>query len=139
MPVGDVLITRNSSRMLESIVWMLALGSMITWSALPLARALAATWSLKPISRPAVDEGGTHIRLELQRTVQKHYLDYGVYLPLEDIVFKDHVINGNPDLDGIIKKICGNAPVAVWVPLLLRLPYIGERSFEWCWKPSLTN
>ena len=79
------------------------------------------------------------MHLEIQREVQKHYLSNGVYIPLEDIFFVEEIKQTNPDLTSAIVKSCGNATMAIWVPLLVRLPYIGERSFEWCWKPSLIN
>lgn len=122
---------------LETLSWILAAAAAVTWSALPAAKAAVATLALKGVPKDSVLQGTENVRLELQRNLQKHFLDYGVYVPLEDIMFTEHVSQTNADLETVIKKVCGDAPLAIWVPLQFKVPLIGERSVEWCWKPSL--
>lgn len=124
---------------LEGALWILALLVMFVWSAWPALKAVTATFSIKPVSKQVVVEGVESARLEIQRNVQKQFLDYGVYIPLEDIMFTGHFVQTNADFEPVVKRICGEAPLVVWVPLQFRLPLVGERSVEWCWKPSLKN
>jgi hypothetical protein len=123
----------------EGLSWAVAAGVILTWSAFPAWRAVVATFTLKPVSRESIVQGSENVRLEIQRSLQKHFLDYGIYVPLEDIVFTQYVSQTNADLESIVKKVCGSAPLVMWVPLQFKLPLIGERSVEWCWKPSLKN
>ncbi|MCX6115959.1 MAG: hypothetical protein NT027_00305, partial [Proteobacteria bacterium] len=81
--------------------------------------------------------GSDRVHLEIQRDIQKHSLRYGVYLPLEDIFFTKDFAKVDSEIKKTMVKLCGEVPLAIWVPLLVRFPYFGERSAEWCWSPSL--
>ena len=69
--------------------------------------------------------------ITLQRQIQAHYLSYGVYIPLDDIVIGAHEINSQA-LQKLIEGVCGFNSTAVWVPVALHFPIIGEKVFEWC-------
>ncbi len=124
---------------IESRLWIVSVLGIFLWSVWPAATAAVATISLKSITRQVIEAGTDRARLELQREIQKHFLTYGVYIPLDDIFFKSEIKQANSDLTIAMVRSCGETPIAIWVPLLIRLPYVGERSFEWCWKPSLIN
>jgi hypothetical protein len=124
---------------LEPTFWILAILACLLWSFWPVLKSAVAAFSLDPVSRSSVNSESQGVHLELQRSIQKHFLNYHVYVPLEDVVFVDQFVRSNPELEPILKKVCGNAPIVIWIPLQFRLPVFGERSAEWCWKPSLKN
>lgn len=123
----------------EGLSWCLAILSIALWSSWPAVKALSAALELKKISKQSVIQGSDSVKLEIQRNLQKHFLEFGVYVPLEDIMFTERVTEANPELEATVNRVCGNAPLVVWIPLQFRLPLVGERSLEWCWKPSLKS
>lgn len=66
-----------------------------------------------------------------QRQIQAHYLSYGVYIPLDDIVIGAHVSNTQPLMKSI-EGVCGPGVTAIWVPVAVHFPIFGEKVFEWC-------
>jgi hypothetical protein len=66
-----------------------------------------------------------------QRQIQAHYLSYGVYIPLDDIVIGAHVSNTQPLMKSI-EGVCGPGVTAIWVPVPFHFPIFGEKVFEWC-------
>lgn len=109
----------------------------ISWSMWPTLCAGYAAATLKGVDADIVRYGNEVVQLELQRSVQKHFLDYGIYLPLEDIMFTQRLLAANKDLENGIRRACGDGPFALWIPVVVKIPLIGERSSEWCWKPTL--
>ena len=69
--------------------------------------------------------------LSRQRQIQSHYLSYGVYIPLDDIVIGAHVSNTQPLMKSI-EGVCGPGSTAIWVPVPFHFPIFGEKVFEWC-------
>ena len=128
---------RSESWSIALISWLLALAVIVTWSGAPSIMALVATSQLEPIHRNPALDGDDQAILGLRRQIQKHYLNYGVYLPLEDIMLRDQVLKLNASLDNALHRYCSDAVLGIWVPLKFRLPIIGERVVEWCWKPVL--
>ena len=39
------------------------------------------------------------------------------------------------DLGMLMQKACGRGRLYVWIPLKWRIPVLGEKVLEWCWKP----
>lgn len=107
------------------------------WSLWPALRSTVAALSLPHVDPDIVTKGSESVQLELQRSVQKHFLTYGVYLPLEDIMFSARLLESNKELEPALRRACGDSKFAVWLPLIVRFPLIGERSTEWCWKVTL--
>ncbi|MBC7533845.1 MAG: hypothetical protein H7318_19940 [Oligoflexus sp.] len=66
-----------------------------------------------------------------QRQIQAHYLSYGVYIPLDDIVIGAHISNTQPLMKSI-EGVCGPGATAIWVPVAFHFPIFGEKVFEWC-------
>ena len=124
---------------LEAASWIAVIIFCLGWTFWPTSRAVVAAFAMTPISRQPLVTGAESVRLEVQRAIQKHFLNFGVYIPLEDIVFLERLTQTNQSLEGILKKVCGSDPIAIWLPLKFRLPLVGERSMEWCWRPSLAN
>jgi len=112
----------------------------IVWTVLPSLKSwVAATiFEQQTISASAWE---THTDFhELKRSIQRHFLNYDVYVPLEDM------IQGLPpqgsaakasELSLLMQKACGQATLYVWIPIRFRIPLIGDRVTEWCWKPPI--
>lgn len=69
--------------------------------------------------------------LDRQRQIQAHYLSYGVYIPLDDIVIGAQDTRSQPLLASI-EGVCGPGSTAIWVPVAFHFPILGEKVFEWC-------
>jgi len=66
-----------------------------------------------------------------QRFIQRHFLGYGVYIPLEDIVIRGKT-SVEPTIVPLMEQSCGEGQAYVWVPLRFQLPVVGEKVLEWC-------
>ena len=73
----------------------------------------------------------------IKRLIQRHFLDYSVYIPVEDIVIIASEKKEGNRLESLMTKACGHGSLFVWIPLKISLPFYGEKVHEWCWKPSL--
>lgn len=116
---------------------VLALLVLLIWSFWPSLRAISAALMFAGANPAVVVDGSEQMQLELQRDVQKHFLIYGVYIPLEDIMFTKRLTEKNKDLESVLRQTCGNSRFALWLPLIVRIPLVGERSSEWCWSIAL--
>lgn len=67
--------------------------------------------------------------LDIKRTIQAHYLSYGVYIPLDDIVMN---AQEKQPLRDLLESACKPGRATVWVPLKFHVPLAGEKVFEWC-------
>jgi hypothetical protein len=67
--------------------------------------------------------------LDIKRTIQSHYLSYGVYIPLDDIVLN---AQEKQPLRDLLESACKPGRATVWVPLKFHVPLAGEKVFEWC-------
>ncbi len=71
------------------------------------------------------------LALEAQRSIQRHFLSFGVYIPLEDIVIRGKNLEVQT-LVPLLEQACGEGQAFVWVPLRFQLPVVGEKVLEWC-------
>jgi hypothetical protein len=71
------------------------------------------------------------LALDGQRFIQRHFLSYGVYIPLEDIVIRG-MRSVEPTIVPLMEQSCGEGRAYVWVPLRFQLPAVGEKVLEWC-------
>ena len=69
--------------------------------------------------------------IESQRAIQQHYLSYGVYIPIDDIVVNARQ-HPNESVISMLQSACGKGIIYIWVPLPMRFPLLGEKVFEWC-------
>jgi len=109
-----------------------------TWSVLPALNSIYASLLIKlpNMSKETWDEPGS--AEQLRRKMQIHFLDHNIYVPMEDIVIN----NNTPDIEVkrlhlLMDKSCGRANVYVWLPLKFRIPFMGNKLVEWCWKPTV--
>ena len=75
--------------------------------------------------------------LSLERQIQRHFLAYNIYIPIEDIVTLPSTNGSQNEVASLImQKACGRGRLFVWIPFKFRLPVTGEKVIEWCWKPQ---
>jgi len=97
-------------------------------------RAISATFTLSwPIISQHVDDD---YFLEARRNIQAHYRQFGVHLPIEDIVILGDDKDLQDQLTFLMRKACGQGNIFIWVPLKFNLPILGTRIVEWCWKTT---
>ncbi len=112
------------------------LAAAVTWTIEPSFRTLLATltYDSEPLSEDVYDNYEQN--LNLKRQIQKHFLNFKIYIPLEDIV----TIGPNSKekmMQDIMARSCGKANIYVWTPLGFRLPFLGQKFIDRCWKPSI--
>lgn len=107
--------------------WAIALGVSAKDAVKPI-RASLALLKQKEIWDPSKN---LEESIERQRQIQAHYLSYGVYIPLDDIVIGAQDNRSQPFMKPI-KGVCGPGSTAVWVPVAFHFPIFGEKVFEWC-------
>jgi hypothetical protein len=130
------------------IAWAVATCLALAWST---ADSLTVLWAASrhaKVSKSIFDSSGSAI-LEFKREEQKYFLKYGVYVPLEDMMFVSQIPMSGERYSDALNRACsglesshgnasGNAKgFAIWLPLKTRWPLIGERVSEWCWKPQI--
>ncbi len=109
------------------VSWVLA-GAISLHEAVPPIRASLALLDVLETWEPAKDlEEG----ISKQRQIQTHYLSYGVYIPLDDIVVGAQDSRSQPFMTSV-KGLCGPSSTVVWVPIAVHFPILGEKVFEWC-------
>lgn len=95
--------------------------------------SIYATLSLKPISISKSDLNDDNVYLGIKRQIQKHYLNYNKYVPIENIFFT----NKTSPLYPAIQKNCGDSLLYVYIPLKFRIPIIGFINKNKCFKLDL--
>lgn len=105
------------------------------WSAEPALQATYAAWkyNLTPIDTDRLNNSINQVNTK--RQIQKHFLRDNIYIPLEDIILITDFLEKQSNLSFFMQNACGRGRIYVWVPLKFRLPIIGDRVFDWCWKP----
>lgn len=82
-------------------------------------------------------------RLSLRRKEQRYFLDHGFYIPLEDIIVGDGLHQMDKQSFASLSKACRGLKrgrdIAIWLPLNVKVPFLGERVQEWCWKPDISS
>jgi hypothetical protein len=108
------------------------------WTLYPAAMILIGMVSLKLPQYDAAAMELSETTEEIGRTLQTHFLALDIYIPLEDI-WIDNVSKGpeSERLSLLMRKTCGRANLYVWIPISFRLPFLGNRTLEWCWRPEL--
>ena len=106
---------------------------VLVWSFEPSIRAMLAVMAF-PSSGSELAESNVQ---EAKRTIQNHFRKYDVYIAVTDIVaILDSYSDDNNQVRDWTESVCGSANLYVWVPLRVRLPLIGDKVTEWCWKPN---
>lgn len=133
---------KQSLKKKRSIVYYLILLlpslSALMWSAWPAFSTLVATFKFEPIVHNKTEWDFPQTSEKVRRSIQMHFLKNRLYVPMDDII----IVHNDSDPDEkklllMMSKSCGNARIYVWLPLSVRLPFIGYRVWEWCWKPTV--
>lgn len=111
----------------------------LVWAGWPSVMAIAGVMTHEPLKLADDDLVDTSRVFATKRSIQKHLLHFGTYVPIEDIVTASPRDVASGDLSLLMQKACGRGKVFVWIPLRIRLPIVGERVYEWCWKPQLQS
>ena len=115
---------------------ILPTGFALYWTTAPAAMAALATFRLTAPTLEDSEWSDVRRVVDLKRQIQKHFLDYSVYLPIEDIIAPSTLGNEQDELAFLMQSACGRARLYIWIPLKFRLPFIGNKVLDWCWKPS---
>ncbi len=109
---------------------ILLAGLWTSWSAIG---AVSSAYSLK-IPSPQVFHWDDQAQISsLKRSVQRHFSDYGTYIPMDDIqiIFGK---KGRKIADSLtMQKVQDRATLMVWIPLRFTLPLLGVKVIEWPW------
>ena len=126
-------------RLLLFLLLIAPTGAALAWAAWPAVMAMAGVMAQEPLKLADADlVDATHV-FTTKRAIQKHLLSFATYVPLEDIVAASPRDVASGDLSLLMQKACGRGKLFVWIPLRIRLPIVGERVYEWCWKPTLKS
>lgn len=81
---------------------------------------------------PMIVGEGKRNNFKVQRQkIQSHYLQYGIYIPFDDIILtREEKIS--PRYLRMLRKSCGRGHIFIWVPFRIKVPLTGEKVFEWC-------
>lgn len=108
----------------------------LAWTVYPAAAAAMAVAALPRLDYKDDDLRDEKMFHELRRKIQKHFLDNGLYVPLEDIVPGTQAPVTSERSALLMQKACGRGKIHVWIPLAFRLPGIGNKVVNWCWNAS---
>ena len=123
-----------------AVSWVVALLIMAFWAPGEGLRVFWATSRHHQISKVAL-ELVEPARTEYKRAEQKYFLEYGIYVPLEDIMYVEQLPGGGVRYGDALQRSCSGlqlgSGLAIWLPLRIKWPFFGERVIEWCWKPPV--
>lgn len=129
--------TFDARTFLLSLVCMSPVLLTVAWTTLPSFKSAIGIAKFGQIIFKQNDLSSDEAVTSLKRQIQGHFLDYSVYIPIEDIVLLANEENKNTRLETLMTKACGNGSLFVWVPFKIILPFYGDKVVEWCWKPNL--
>ena len=127
----------DSRTFFVSLLCLVPIAAAATWSFLPSLRSIVAVTKFSEIMIESADLDSEESSVTLKRQIQRHFLDYSVYIPVEDIVIITPDKKEDNRLESLMTKACGSGSLFVWIPLKISLPFYGEKVHEWCWKPSI--
>jgi hypothetical protein len=127
----------DSRTFFVSLLCLIPIAAAATWSFLPSLRSIVAVTKFSQIMIESADLDSEESSVTLKRQIQRHFLDYSVYIPVEDIVIITPDKKEDNRLESLMTKACGSGSLFVWIPLKISLPFYGEKVHEWCWKPSI--
>lgn len=127
----------------KKVVWISWVFAIVVACVFSAWQTLIVGWAvLKHPSVPATAFSAPEPeRTEFRREEQRYFLDFGIYIPMEDIMYVDELAGGAKSYAEVLEGACGGLKsdrgLAIWLPLKIKVPLIGERVKEWCWKPNI--
>jgi hypothetical protein len=123
------------SRLLFGIILILPTLGAAFWSVQPNVRAMMAVRALNPPRLTDNAANDPEAALQYKRDIQRVFSGSGIHVPLEDIELGKTADNGTSRIQGLNSKACGGgADLYVWLPIRFRLPVVGERVIDRCWR-----
>lgn len=123
-----------------TLFWVLAFLTSFLWSSSDSIRVVIATMMHPPLGKSSINLTEP-ARTEFKRNEQKFFLEYGIYVPLEDIMYVEQLPSSGARFAESLKLTCADLSskngMAIWLPIKFKWPLLGERVFEWCWKPPI--
>jgi hypothetical protein len=107
----------------------------IFWTTAPAISGLDSIYSFPSKLVQNLDTSGEQSDLWYRRKIQKHFLNSRVFISMDDIITVNKEMEKNDDGVRLLRKSCGDSSLYIWVPFRFRLPLLGERIYEYCWKP----
>lgn len=126
--------------MLGFIRWATFLSPIVAvgiWSSEPAIQTMFAVISFPGIRQDS-EEISDHKTFSLTtiRNIQQHFRKYNTHILPEDILFRSAEHSYQEKIFLLLDRSCGHGNVYVWVPLIFRFPFVGNRVTEWCWIPK---
>jgi len=133
------IATKYSLKGLRGILLALPILLAVCWSARTAIQAVVAAISVRFQDVAELQQAQSDSPLELRRLLQKRFLKYGVYIPMEDITVVGRDTQDEEKYVFFMRKACGPGNIFIWVPLRFHWPVWGEQVIEWCWKPNIAK
>ena len=125
---------------IAAVSWSFAVLIMAFWATHESLKVFWATSRHHQVSKASLDLVEP-AWTEFKRSEQKYFLEYGIYVPLEDIMYVEQLPGRGVRYADALQRACSGLQVgsglAIWLPLRIKWPFIGERVIEWCWKPPV--
>ena len=130
----------TKQKTIVSVSWFLAILLAILWSSSDSIRVFIAASRHPDIGKESFNLAEP-ARTEFKRREQKYFLEYGIYVPLEDIMYVEQLSSSGERYAESLRLTCAELSmkngIAIWLPLRVKWPLMGERVLEWCWKPPV--
>ncbi len=116
------------------LLFLPSLGAAV-WTVQPSLAALLAVRSLTPKAFAESSITDTESVMQYKRDIQRTFSNSGIHVPLEDIALGKTAVDDDSRIQNLNTKACGGrADLYVWLPLRFRLPVIGEKVVDRCWR-----
>ena len=127
-------MSRRASKYIYGVLLVAPIFGAVLWSIEPALRTAAVVYAFDASKNIQIEKLDPWGQLKLRRDIQRYLSDRDTYIPQEDIDWKDEGLLATQDTSRAMQNRCGQARLLVWVPLRFKLPIIGEKVIEWCWK-----
>ena len=130
----------RATRLLGSISLLTPFLAAMVWTFYPSLQSTWAVFSMPKVNTTEIWDSTNDpaIKQRLRRQIQQHFLHHSIYIPFDDIYINELEPHSQDYFVSLVmQKSCGRGRLLIWVPFKIRLPIIGEKVFEWCWKPQI--
>jgi hypothetical protein len=117
----------DAKTFLLTLACLLPVAMAATWSVYPSIKSAVAVTKFEKLKLTQSELGSEETITGLKRQIQRHFLDYSVYIPTEDIVVLSTLEKSDDRLESLMTKACGRGSLFVWIPVKISLPFYGEK------------
>ena len=118
----------------HTLLMIFPVAAACLWTCWPALRAIHAASIYDSPSIGKVESLDPFGALQFRRSIQRHFSDHGVYVPIEDIQIVDPQDPREVMFSLARQNQCDRARLHAWIPLRFKWPIFGEKVVEWCWK-----